>query len=247
MQPVVFNYCHVFITFTPEFNHKTMKNIFLIIAVLVFSTLQLSAQQSDELFFVFLNPNPDKEVISEKAAQDLQDAHMKNIEKLTDEGKLIIAGPFEGGGGIFVLKAKDQFQAWDYVNTDPAVKAKRHNVEVLPFTAWNGNVCKAKEPYEMLSYQFVRLISNLNFKGDERRMSYDNRVFMADMFNDNPGKVLVYGFFSEYNDGMAVFNTTKEQAESLISRHPAIKAGQLTYEIKTLNIYDTPLPTGRQA
>ena len=213
-----------------------MKNIFLIIAVVVFSTLQSSAQQRDELFFVFLNTNPDKEVISEQAAQDLQDAHMKNIDKLAEEGKLIIAGSFEGGGGNFVLKAKDQFQAWDYLNTDPAVKAKRHNVEVLPFMAWNGNVCKAKEPYKMVNYQFVRLISNPDFQGDEPRMIHDNRVFMANMFGKNKGQVLVYGFFSQYNDGMTVFNTTKEQAESLISEHPADKAGQLTYEIKTLYI-----------
>jgi len=213
-----------------------MKNIFLIITVVLFSTLQLSAQQRDELFFVFLNPNSDEEVVSEQAAQDLQYVHIKNIEKLKEEGKLIIAGPFEGGGGIFVLKAKDQFQAWDYLNTDPAIKTKRHNVEVMPFMAWNGNVCKVKEPYKMVSYQFVRLISNPDFQGDEPKMIHDNRGFMADMFNDNKGQVLVYGFFSQFNDGMAVFNTTKEQAESLINEHPAIKAGQLTYEIKTLNI-----------
>ena len=213
-----------------------MKNIFLIIAVVVLSTLQLSAQQRDELFFVFLNNNPNKEVISEQAAQELQDAHMKNIDKLSEEGKLIIAGTFEGGGGIFVLKAKDQFQAWDYLNTDPAIKAKRHNVEVMPFMAWNGNVCQAKEPYDMVNYQFVRLISNPDFNGDEDKMIYDNRVFMADMFSNNPEQVLVYGFFSQFNDGMVVFDTTKEQADALISEHPAIKAGQLTYEIKTLYI-----------
>ena len=49
-------------------------------------------------------------------------------------------------------------------------------------------------------------------------------------------KFLFMVFFSEYNDGMAVFNTTAEQAETLIGEHPAIKAGQLTFEIKTLYI-----------
>jgi uncharacterized protein YciI len=213
-----------------------MKNIFLIITVVLFSTLQLTAQQHDELFFVFLNNNPDKELISEQAAQDLQDVHIKNTEKLAQEGKLIAAGSFEGGGGIFVLKAKDQFQAWDYLNTDPAINAKRYKVEVLPFMAWNGNICKAKEPYEMVTYQFVRLVSNPDFNGDENKMIHDNRIFMSGMFNNNPDEVLVYGFFSEFNDGMAVFNASSEQAKNLISKHPAINAGQLTFEIKSLYI-----------
>jgi len=212
-----------------------MNKIILFISVVLFSTLQLTAQSDSELYFVFLNTNPDKEVLSENKVENLQAAHLNNIDRLSKEGKLIAAGPFEEGGGILILKAKDQFQAWEYLDTDPAIKAKRFKVEVMPFSVWNGYVCGAKEPYEMVTYQFARLFSNPDFKGDERKMIHDNRIFMADMMNNN-SEVLVYGFFSEFNDGMAVFNTSTENAESLINEHPAIKAGQLTYEIKTLYI-----------
>ena len=213
-----------------------MNKIILLISVLFFSAAQLTAQQSDELFFVFLNTNPDKEELSENKIETLQTAHLDNIDRLAKEGKLIAAGPFDGGGGMLVLKAENQFRAWDYLKTDPAIEANRFKVEVLPFMAWNGKICVAKEPHEMVTYQFVRLISNQDFNGDENKMIHDNRIFMADMFNNNLGEVLVYGFFSEFNDGMAVFNTTAQQAKDLISEHPAIKAEQLTFEIKPLYI-----------
>lgn len=212
-----------------------MNKIILFISVVLFSTFQLTAQTDSDLYFVFLNTNPDKEVLSESKVETLQTEHLNNIDRLSAEGKLIAAGPFEGGGGILILKAKDQFEAWKHLDSDPAVKANRFKVEVMPFSVWNGYVCGAKEPYEMVTYQFARLISNPDFKGDERKMIHDNRIFMADMMNNND-EVLVYGFFSEFSDGMAVFNSSAEEAESLISEHPAIKAGQLNYEIKTLYI-----------
>lgn len=212
-----------------------MKKTFFIISLVVLSLGQLVAQNNKELFFVFLNNNPDKEKLSESEVESLQAKHLKNIEKLADEGKIQAAGPFEGGGGMFIISAKDQFQAWEYLDTDPAIKANRYNVEVLPYQIWNGSVCSPKKPYDMVNYQFVRLISNPDFNGNENAAIHDNRIFMANLMRDNK-EVLIYGFFSEYNDGMVVINGSKELAERLIKEHNAIKAGQLKYEIKTLYI-----------
>ncbi len=224
----------VFIIFA-KITHKAMKKIILLISIVLLYGIQINAQNSD-LFFVFLNNNPDKEMLSKSDAESLQAAHLKNLAKMADEGKLIAAGPFEGGGGMLIIKAENQFKAWDYLNTDPAIKAKRFKVEVLPFMTWNGKICKSKDPENMVTYQFVRLISDQYFKGDENKMIHDNRIFMANMFNNNTGEVLVYGFFSAYNDGMVIFNTTPEKADYLISQHPAIKAGQLSFDLKPLNI-----------
>lgn len=204
----------------------------LVFAFIVFSFLQL---QSQNRVFIFLNSNPDKEVLSEEAVNELQAAHLKNIEKLADEGKLEIAGPFEGGGGIFVLNANDQFEAWNYLKTDPAIEANRFKIELLPFQTANGYVKKPAKPYEMVNYQFIRLISNPDFKGDATQLIHDNRIVMAKIFNENKD-VLTYGFFSEYSDGMMVVDGTTERAEELISTHPSVQAGQLKYEIKTLYI-----------
>lgn len=212
-----------------------MKKYLFTISLVVLSGIQLIAQNNKELFFVFLNTNPDKEKISESQVESLQTAHLKNIEKLAKEGKILSAGPFEGGGGMFVISADDQFQVWEYLKTDPAIEAKRYKIEVLPFKVWNGNICAAREPYDMVNYQFVRLISNPDFKGDERPLIHDNRIFMSNLMREH-NEVLIYGFFSEFNDGMVVIDGSPELAEQLIKEHGSVKAGQLGYEIKTLYI-----------
>jgi uncharacterized protein YciI len=211
-----------------------MKKVLAIFTITLTSFFQINAQ-NNSLYFVFLNNNPEKEIITDSKAESLQAAHLKNIDRLADEGKLIAAGPFEGGGGMFVLNAKDQFQAWSYLETDPAVKANRFKVEILPFSLWNGKLQKAGKPYEMKTYQFIRLVSNPDFKGDEDKLIHDNRIFMSKMMKNNP-EVLAYGFFSEFNDGMLVVDGSAELAESLIKEHASVKAGQLSFEIKLLYI-----------
>ncbi len=211
-----------------------MKKVLVIIAITFAGIFQLRAQ-SNSLYFVFLNSNPDKEVITDSGAESLQSAHLKNIDRLADQGKLVAAGSFEGGGGMFVLEAKDQFQAWNYLETDPAIKANRFKVEIFPFSLWNGELKKAGKPYEMRTYQFIRLVSNPDFKGDEGKLIHDNRIFMSEMMRDNP-EVLAYGFFSEFNDGMVVVDGSAELAERLIKEHASVKAGQLGFEIKSLYI-----------
>lgn len=203
--------------------------------MVILSSFQIIAQNNNDLFFVFLNTNPDKEKISELQVESLQAGHLKNIEKLAKEGKILSAGPFEGGGGMFVISAKDQFQAWEYLESDPAIKANRFKVEVLPFKISNGNICAPKKPYEMVNYQFIRLISNTDFNDDYRPLTNENRIFMSNLIR-NHKEVLVYGFFSEYNDGMVVIDGSKEFSERLIKDHPSVKAGQLFSEIKTLYI-----------
>lgn len=66
--------------------------------------------------------------------------HMKNINRLVEEKKLIVAGPFGKNDlqyrGLFILNAKDIEEARSLVNTDPAVKANIFDVELIP---WYGS------------------------------------------------------------------------------------------------------------
>lgn len=66
--------------------------------------------------------------------------HMENINRLANEGKLIVAGPLgkndKAYRGIFILDAKTVEEAQKMVGADPAVKAKIFDVELYP---WYGS------------------------------------------------------------------------------------------------------------
>jgi uncharacterized protein YciI len=66
--------------------------------------------------------------------------HMENINRLVDEGKLIVAGPLGKNDktyrGIFILDVPTVEEAGELVQTDPAVKARLLDVELFP---WYGS------------------------------------------------------------------------------------------------------------
>ncbi len=66
--------------------------------------------------------------------------HMENINRLVNEGKLIVAGPLGKNDktyrGIFILDVPTVEEAGELVQTDPAVKAKLLDVELFP---WYGS------------------------------------------------------------------------------------------------------------
>lgn len=89
--------------------------------------------------FVILKTGP--AVIEKKETRDsLFAGHMKNINRLVDENKLIVAGPFGKNDlkyrGLFILDVKTIEEARELVNTDPAVSAKIFDVDLIP---WYGS------------------------------------------------------------------------------------------------------------
>ena len=83
----------------------------------------------------FLKTGPTK--IADKAKMaEIQKAHLKNISKLADEGKLVVAGPFMDAGeveGIFVFDTATVAEAKAWTETDPAIKAGVLVMELRPF------------------------------------------------------------------------------------------------------------------
>ena len=85
-----------------------------------------------------LRSGPDRSQDS-AAAATIQAAHLANIRRLADEGKLALAGPFMDGGdlrGIFVFNTASVEEARALAATDPAVKAGRLAIELRP---WYGS------------------------------------------------------------------------------------------------------------
>lgn len=86
----------------------------------------------------FLKAGPNQELDSVQRAE-LQRAHLDNIFRLADEGKLALAGPFLDGGdlkGVYIFNVETIEEAKALTETDPAVQAGRFTMELHP---WYGS------------------------------------------------------------------------------------------------------------
>jgi uncharacterized protein YciI len=75
------------------------------------------------------------------ATEELQKAHLANINRLAQMKKLVVAGPFGDNGklrGIFVFKVASIDEARALTETDPAVKAGRLAIELHPWLVPEG-------------------------------------------------------------------------------------------------------------
>jgi len=88
--------------------------------------------------FLKTGPNPPKDSIH---AVELQTAHMNNIGRLAEEGKLVIAGPFYGKDkgdyrGIYIFDTSSIDSAMTYTKSDPAIQ---YGLFVMELKQWYGS------------------------------------------------------------------------------------------------------------
>ena len=86
----------------------------------------------------FLKTGPIRITDSVKRVE-LQKAHLKNIIRLANEGKLIVAGPFlddQPVEGIFIFNVETIEEAKALTNTDPAIQSGELVMELRP---WYGS------------------------------------------------------------------------------------------------------------
>jgi uncharacterized protein YciI len=75
------------------------------------------------------------------ATEELQKAHMANINRLAEMKKLVVAGPFGDDGnlrGIFVFKVASLDEAKALAETDPSVIAGRLAIDMHPWLVPEG-------------------------------------------------------------------------------------------------------------
>jgi uncharacterized protein YciI len=102
------------------------------------ATLGADEYGMKQYFMAFLKAGPNRSQDSLTAA-NLQRAHMDNIKRLAEEGKLVLAGPFLDGGelrGIYIFNVATIEEAEALTATDPAVQAGSLVMELYP---WYGS------------------------------------------------------------------------------------------------------------
>jgi uncharacterized protein YciI len=97
----------------------------------------------ETVYFGFLKRGPNRKEGDGKTpeVQELQKAHIANINRLAETKKLVVAGPFGDDGelrGIFVFRVGSLKEAEALAATDPMIKIDRLRLEVHPWNVPNG-------------------------------------------------------------------------------------------------------------
>lgn len=193
-------------------------------------SIPLFAQQK-QYTFVFLHKKENPELPKEQIDK-IMEGHMANIGRLAKEGKLVVAGPFEGGGGIFILNTTSVDEAKSWLSTDPGIQANRWNIEMLPFTPRIGGACVAPQPYEMTMYSFVRFIATVSkFTAStypqilHRHDEYIKQISLT-------GNVIAEGTFGEHDGGILIMKGSV--SNELFEKDPGVQESLIELSIKSL-------------
>lgn len=198
-----------------------------ILFCLVIAWSSVSAQPT---VIVFLNHKPDKAELPQEQVDKIMEGHFANIKKLAGEGKLLVAGPFEGGGGIFVFNSKSIDEVNEWLKNDPGVINKRWNVELLPYRPRLGTPQLVKEPYQMVSYTFVRFtsyVAKFNVY-DVPQILKKHDDYLSEI--KKSGNVVAEGIFNDTDGGILIVKGDLDKR--VIESDPAVAEGLLAIDIK---------------
>ena len=203
-----------------------MRAIWIVLYLLVVR----GAVSAQPMTIVFLHHKADKPDLPKEQIDKIMEGHFANIKRLASEGKLLVAGPFEGGGGIFVFNSKSTEEVNEWLKNDPGVINKRWNVEILPYRPRVGMPRLVKEPYQMVSYNFVRFTSYVaKFNAyDVPEILKKHDDYLGEI--KKSGNVVAEGIFNDTDGGILIIKGDLDK--KVIESDPAVSEGLLSIDIK---------------
>ncbi len=107
-------------------------------------------------FLVLLKKGPIWSAESSPEIEATQAAHLAHIDRLAEQGKLLLAGPFVDSPldelrGLFILAADSYAEAVALTQADPAVQAGRLVMDVIPWATQRGQLPGGLEPAAYLA------------------------------------------------------------------------------------------------
>src|SRR5690606_37408191 len=204
----------------------------LIAIALLFATFSAVAQEK-KYMIVFLNSKPDSEKISPEETKTIMEGHMANMARLAKENKLLAAGPFHGGGGIFIMNSGSVSEAEECISTAPGVQAKRWRIEILPFQPRVGGICPVGDDYEMTTYTFYRFdaVASKFTIARQSELIDSHDKYLHEIANG--GNVVTEAVFGPRDGGILILKG--EVDADLMNTDPAVEAGLV--EVQRKNLY----------
>ncbi|HNP95894.1 MAG TPA: YciI family protein [Cyclobacteriaceae bacterium] len=203
-----------------------------VITILLATCLNWCFAQESKFTFVFLNTRTDKPELQKEELDELMKGHLANIRRLVKEGKMIMAGPFDGGGGIFIMNSNSVDSVKNWLKTDPGIKAERWRLEYFPYIPRVGSACTAKEDAEMVQYQFIRYTSTITKfnvqKAGETFKKHDD--YLKQIIKT--GNVVAEGIFPNRDGGILVMRGDVDR--NLIEADPSMADAVFTIDFKKL-------------
>ena len=120
---------------------KQLLRTFIVVVGLAAGAAHSPLAAADHSYvFVVLRSGPTSGQKTAEERKTIQAAHMANINRLADEGVLLVAGPFGSPNpdpsrrGIFIFDVEDVERARALTNTDPGVQAGVFGMDLYPLT-----------------------------------------------------------------------------------------------------------------
>lgn len=122
---------------------STDENLAIINEVFTYDSVKAAEYGADDYgmkkyVMAFLKSGSNRN-LSDEERIILQKAHLENIVKLAEKGKLVLAGPFFGSGeirGIYIFDVQSLEEAEKLTNSDPAIQAGSLEMELRE---WYGS------------------------------------------------------------------------------------------------------------
>ena len=231
---------------------KAVAALLLLVLVLTsFSSAQEPQHKLVQFQMAIMKKGPEWASTKEPERNQIRQQHLANVLSLLESGKAVITGPFDDDtdlAGIFILRASSTAEAKSWVDADPAVKAGLMVPEMHPW--WSEDVFKkANSPLKLNPVYFAFLKRGPNRKEGDDKNPEIQELQKAHIANIQRlaamKKLLVAGPFGDNGDlrGIFVFRVgSLEEAQSLCTTDPMIKAGRLVVELHPWQIPDGVLP-----
>ncbi len=202
---------------------------FSIIVILAFSFYNPICAQTARNVIVFLNSNSEA-AHSKEEVEKIMQGHTEVREKLAKEGKLLAAGPFETGGGIYILNTSSEEEARKWLSEDPGIQKKRWLIEVYPYLPRHGGICPVGEKYTMTNYSFVRfdaIVSKSTAQSAPDLMRLHDDFVESIVKKEN---VITEATFGNNDGGILILRG--EIDREVIESDPAVQQGLIQFQIK---------------